>query len=326
MSEAGLDVRDLTVDYRLPEQTVRGANRVTFSVRPGERLGIVGESGSGKSTTALALIRMVTPPGHIAAGTIRLDGVDLTGLTDREFRAARLKLVSYIPQGAMNSLNPVKTIYSQMADAIVDHDVASASADVQKIVVEALAGVELPPETAKLFPHQLSGGMKQRVCIAIGMMLKPRLIVADEPTSALDVVTQRQVMGTLGRLQKSTGCCLILIGHDMGLMAQFVDKIAIMYAGRIIELGTTEQIFRDPRHPYTRMLIQSVPTLKNRGSMIGLPGTAPSLARLPPGCAFAPRCPSVMDICRAKPPGNFAVDADRVVACYLEEKPHVVPA
>ncbi len=315
----GLRVDRLTVEYRLPSGTIRGASEVSFTVEPGERLGIVGESGSGKSTTALALLRMITPPGRIAAGSILLDGVELTTLSPSQMRAARLKLVSYIPQGAMNSLNPVKTIGSQMLDAILDHDAAPTRALAMARVAEALRGVDLRPEVARSYPHELSGGMKQRVCIAIGMLLSPRLIVADEPTSALDVVTQRQVMETLGRLQKETGCCLILIGHDMGLMAQFVDRLAVMYAGRIVEIGSVAQTFREPRHPYTRMLIESVPTLENRGHLVGLPGTAPSLARLPPGCSFAPRCPSVMPICRGDRPPEVSIGRRRVVACRLEQ-------
>ncbi|MBV9812896.1 MAG: ABC transporter ATP-binding protein [Acetobacteraceae bacterium] len=182
---------------------------------------------------------------------------------------------------------------------------------------EALRDVGLSEQVKGLFPHQLSGGMKQRVCIAIGMLLHPQLIVADEPTSALDVVTQRQVMATLGRRQKATGCALILIGHDMGLMAQFVDRLAVMYAGRIVEIGAIEELFHAPRHPYTQQLIASVPTFAHRGRFLGIPGTAPSLARLPPGCSFAPRCRFAMDVCRGVRPALETVAPERQLACHL---------
>jgi peptide/nickel transport system ATP-binding protein len=317
----GLIVDGLSVAYPLAAGTVMGADAVSFAVRPGERLGVVGESGSGKSTTALALLRLIRPPGRIAAGRVVLNGTDLRALDDEAMRAARLRVVSYIPQGAMNSLNPVKTVAAQMRDAILDHGGRVAS----DAVARALDGVDLPSVAARLYPHQLSGGMKQRVCIAIGMLLRPQLIIADEPTSALDVVTQRQVMATLGRLQQETGACLILIGHDMGLMVQFVDRLAVMYAGRLVELGTIAEVFRTPRHPYTRMLIDSVPTFENRGNFVGIPGTTPSLARLPPGCAFAPRCRFAMAVCRKERPESRAVAPGRTVACHLEDDA-LVPA
>jgi peptide/nickel transport system ATP-binding protein len=320
----GLVVRDLTVEYYTDAGVIRGADHVSLSVRAGERLGIVGESGSGKSTTALALMRMIRPPGRITAGSVVLDGTDLLALSDDAMRSARLRLVSYIPQGAMNSLNPVKPIGGQIADAIIDHEAGITAAELRRRIADALAGVDLEPETARAYPHQLSGGMKQRVCIAIGMILQPRLIVADEPTSALDVVTQLQVMETLGRRQQDSNCCLILIGHDMGLMAQFVDRLAVMYAGRLVELGKLTEIFSAPLHPYTRMLIASVPSFSNRGHFVGIPGTTPSLHRLPHGCAFAPRCPAVMERCRAVRPEPIEVADGRLLACHLGMKQNAV--
>jgi peptide/nickel transport system ATP-binding protein len=314
---SGLIVRDLTVEYYTDAGVIRGADRVGFSVAAGQRLGIVGESGSGKSTTALALMRMIRPPGRISAGSVVLDGTDLLALSDDAMRSARLRLASYIPQGAMNSLSPVKAIGGQLADAIIDHEAGVTGAKLRQRVDAALAGVDLEPAIARAYPHQLSGGMKQRVCIAIGMILRPRLIVADEPTSALDVVTQLQVMETLGRRQQETNCCLILIGHDMGLMAQFVDHLAVMYAGRLVEFGGIDEMFATPRHPYTRMLIESAPSFANRGHFTGIPGTTPSLHRLPPGCAFAPRCPQAMARCRTERPELREV-AGRLVACHLE--------
>jgi peptide/nickel transport system ATP-binding protein len=318
----GLLVRDLTVEYYTDAGVIRGTDHVGLSVAAGERLGIVGESGSGKSTTALALMRMIRPPGRIAAGSVLLDGTDLLALSEEAMRSARLRLASYIPQGAMNSLNPVKPIGGQLADAIIDHEPGVRGADLRRRVEAALDGVELEPAIARAYPHQLSGGMKQRVCIAIGMILRPRLIVADEPTSALDVVTQLQVMETLGRRQRETNCCLILIGHDMGLMAQFVDRLAVMYAGRIVELGGIEEMFGSPHHPYTRLLIESVPSFANRGRFVGIAGTTPSLHRLPRGCAFAPRCPQAMDRCHTERPQPRAVGSGRLVACHLGAGSH----
>ena len=269
-------------------------------------------------------MRMIRPPGRIAAGSVLLDGTDLLALSDNDMRSARLRLVSYIPQGAMNSLNPVKPIGGQIADAIIDHEAGVTRAELRRRTEAALAGVELEPAIARAYPHQLSGGMKQRVCIAIGMILRPRLIVADEPTSALDVVTQLQVMETLGRRQQETDCCLILIGHDMGLMAQFVDRLAVIFtpgpAGR--SSAGIDEMFSAPRHPYTRMLIDSVPSFSNRGHFAGIPGTTPSLNRLPAGCAFAPRCPRAMQRCRVERPEPRQAEAGRLLACHLEAGSH----
>jgi peptide/nickel transport system ATP-binding protein len=315
----GLDVADLTVEYQGPEgRNLRGADAVSLAVRSGERLGVVGESGSGKSTTALGILQLVPPPGRIAGGRVVLNGTDLTTLHGEALRAARLRMISYIPQGAMNSLNPVSRIAAQLQEAIEDHDFPSDRRSAQRMIADALDSVDLPPRTAQLFPHELSGGMKQRVCIAIGMLLRPQLIIADEPTSALDVVTQRQVMATLGRLQRNAGSSLILIGHDMGLMAQFVEQLAVMYAGRVVECGAIRDMFRDPRHPYTRLLVEAVPSLSRRGHFVGIPGTVPSLADLPAGCSFAPRCPHAMDVCRTVRPGHTTLAGGRVVACHLE--------
>ena len=321
--EAGLVVDGLTVEYPTSNGRVLGADAISLRVRPGERLGLVGESGSGKTTTALAILTMIRAPGRIAAGRVVLNGTDLRTLDGEALRRSRLRLGSYIPQGAMNSLNPVLTVSAQLRDALADHGGPRGRREADALVGEALAGVDLPPRTARLFPHELSGGMKQRVCIAIGMLLRPQLIIADEPTSALDVVTQRQVMGTLGRRQAETGSCLILIGHDMGLMAQFVDRLAVMYAGRVVEEGPVAAMFRAPRHPYTKLLIESIPRFERRGEFVGIPGTAPSLARLPPGCSFAPRCRYAMDLCRRVRPAVDATEPDRVLACHLGADVHV---
>ena len=317
MTSSGLRVRDLTVVYRTDEGDVHAVDRASFDVGPGERLGIVGESGSGKTTTALALIQMLRPPGRVTAGTATIGDVDLLHLAPAEMRRHRLQTASYVPQGAMNSLNPVLTIGRQFRNALADHDVRPPEDELRARVHAALEGVELDPRVAGLYPHELSGGMKQRVCIAIGMLLGPRLIIADEPTSALDVVTQRQVMETLGRQQQATGAALILIGHDMGLMAQFVDRLAVMYAGRIVEIGTIREVLEAPRHPYSRALIASVPRLARRGELHGIAGVTPSLRRLPVGCAFHPRCAQAFDRCFSERPVLDGEIGEHRAACHL---------
>jgi peptide/nickel transport system ATP-binding protein len=217
----------------------------------------------------------------------------------------------------MNSLNPVMRIGAQMIDAIKAHEPEAAKSEMQERALEALESVDLKPAVSKMYPHELSGGMKQRVCIAIGILLKPQVIIADEPTSALDVVTQRQVMETIDRVQDKIGAAVILIGHDMGLMAQFVDKVAVMYAGRLAEVSTVRDMFTDPKHPYAQALIRSLPSLENKGVFQGIPGLAPALLRLPSGCAFHPRCPHVMEVCKTVRPDINTLPGDRQVACHL---------
>jgi oligopeptide/dipeptide ABC transporter ATP-binding protein len=315
-----LQVMDLEVTYYTDSGRARALDHVSFNLLPGEKLGLVGESGSGKSTMALAMMRMIKPPGRIEGGKVIVGDTDLTALSESEMRSARLSKISYIPQGAMNSLNPVVRIGAQMKDALKAHEPNMPSAEMQLRAEEALESVELKRSVARMYPHELSGGMKQRVCIAIGILLKPKVIIADEPTSALDVVTQRQVMETLDHIQHQLGAAIILIGHDMGLMAQFVDKVAVMYAGRFAELSTVREMFTDPMHPYAQALIESLPNLDNKGVFKGIPGLAPSLLRLPTGCAFHPRCPYTMEICKSVVPPFEQMPSGRFVACHLYDK------
>jgi peptide/nickel transport system ATP-binding protein len=217
----------------------------------------------------------------------------------------------------MNALNPVTRIGAQMLDAIQAHTARAARSEMEARAVQALQLVGLQPDVLRMYAHELSGGMQQRVCIAISILLRPKVIICDEPTSALDVVTQRQVMETIGRLQAELGAAVILIGHDMGLMAQFVNTVAVMYAGRLVEAGTVRDIFTDPLHPYTQALISSLPHLANKGVLRGIPGLAPSLLRLPAGCAFHPRCPYVMDVCRNVRPTFALLPGGRRAACHL---------
>jgi peptide/nickel transport system ATP-binding protein len=305
------------VRYHTPGGAVRAADDHTFSLRADERLGIAGESGSGKSTMALALLRLIKPPGRIESGEIWLDGQDLMTHTDEAMRRIRLARIGLVPQGSMNSLNPVLRIRDQVADALRDHGVRATRRELEARVKELLERVGLGAEVAGLFPHQLSGGMKQRVCIAVAMSLSPRVIVADEPTSALDVVVQKQVMDTLARAQADLGASVILVGHDMGLMAQFVDRLGIMYAGKLVEVSPIRDVITDPLHPYTRMLIASLPSLERKGVFQGIPGLPPPLRDLPAGCAFHPRCPLAIERCRTESPALREARPDAWAACHL---------
>jgi peptide/nickel transport system ATP-binding protein len=312
-----LRVEDLHVHYATDAGLIRAAQGVSFSLRGEERLGLVGESGSGKSTTVLALLRMIKPPGRIAGGKIILDGVDLLTRSEAQMRAMRFADISLIPQGAMNSLNPVMRIRNQIQDTIRYHDRYFPTRLYRERIHQLLDSVGLDPAVADVYPHELSGGMKQRVCIAMGIALEPKVIVADEPTSALDVVVQRQVMETLGHVQTNIGAGLILVGHDMGLMAQFVNTIGVMYAGRLVELRPVEEIFENPLHPYTQMLISSLPSLEGKRQFRGIPGITPSLLNPPPGCAFHPRCPKAMDHCSSIAPTLQTVARGEQVSCHL---------
>ena len=317
-----LRVVDLKVSYYTDAGRATALDGVTLSLEAGEKLGLVGESGSGKSTMALAMMRMIKPPGRIEGGEVIVGDTNLTKLSDEEMLKARLSKIAYIPQGAMNSLNPVLRIGRQMMDAIKAHDPEAGKAEMQERCMEALTSVDLKPEVFRMYAHELSGGMKQRVCIAIGILLKPQVIIADEPTSALDVVVQRQVMETLERLQKQMGVAIILIGHDMGLMAQFVDRLAVMYAGKFADLSPIRDTFHEPLHPYTQLLISSLPSLEVKGVFKGIPGLPPSLLSLPSGCLFHPRCPHAMDICTKQVPRFEQVRPQRWVACHLYEVSH----
>jgi peptide/nickel transport system ATP-binding protein len=312
-----LGVRDLRVYYHTTEGPVKAVDGVTFSLKEGERFGLVGESGSGKSTAAFGILRLTRPPAQIESGSVALNGVDLLQLPEAELRKMRFSQISLIPQGAMNSLNPVMRIREQLMDVIQEHEKGVPKAELEARVRDLLEMVGLKKETARMYPHQLSGGMKQRVCIAMAIALRPKIIIADEPTSALDVVTQRQVMETLARVQEILNASVILVGHDMGLMAQFVDTIGVMYAGRLVEVGPVIELFKDPLHPYSRLLISSLPSLEVKGAFKGIPGIAPSLRRPPPGCHFHPRCPNVMSRCTVEPPTLVEVQPRRWVACHL---------
>jgi oligopeptide/dipeptide ABC transporter ATP-binding protein len=324
MSQPLLRIQDLRTYYMTPAGAVKAADGVTLTVNQGERFGLVGESGCGKSTTVMSVLRLVPPPGRIVDGHIYLASRkddswedDLVTLSDAEMKGVRWTRISLIPQGAMNSLNPVMRIYDQMADAIWSHESGESRAALQDRVADLLTSVGLTAEVMGVYPHQLSGGMKQRVCVAMAIALNPQLIIADEPTSALDVVVQRLVMQTIIEMQERIGASVILIGHDMGLQAQFVDRLCVMYAGQVAEVGAVRDMFKDALHPYTRLLIEAIPSIRVKKRPTSIPGLPPALLQPPPGCLFHPRCPQVMDTCREVVPELQEVKPGHVVACHL---------
>jgi oligopeptide/dipeptide ABC transporter ATP-binding protein len=312
-----LQVRDLRVYYHTPLGPVKAVDGVSFSLKVGERFGLVGESGSGKSTIALTLLRLLKPPARIEGGQILLDGNDLVALSDGDVRLTRLATVALIAQGAMNSLNPVIRVGGQIVDGLQDHNERLSRSALTARVRELLERVGLKPEVAHMYPHELSGGMKQRVVIAIAISLRPKVIVADEPTSALDVVVQMQIMETLRKVQQELGAGVILVGHDMGLMAQFVDRLGVMYAGKLVEISPVHDIFAVPLHPYSALLIASLPSLTAKSKLQGIPGLPPSLLNRAGGCPFYARCPKAMDVCLAEEPPLRELQPGRWVACHL---------
>ncbi len=324
MTSAVLQVSDLRVTYYTDSGRTRAVDGVNLTLYAGERLGLVGESGCGKSTMALALMRMIKPPGRIESGSAivgdETDNVDMLKLNEEQVLQARLSRIAYIPQGAMNSLNPVMRIGVQMIDAIQAHRPKATKTEMREQAEAALESVELKRGVFHMYAHELSGGMKQRVCIAIGILLSPKVIIADEPTSALDVVVQRQVMETICKVQEKIGATVILIGHDMGLMCQITNRVAVMYAGKLVELSTVREMFTNPMHPYAKALIASLPNLDNKGVFRGIPGLAPSLLKLPSGCVFHPRCQYAMDVCKTTMPQQSVTKSGRYVYCHLYDK------
>jgi oligopeptide/dipeptide ABC transporter ATP-binding protein len=308
-----LDVSDLRVYYQTTYGPVKAVDGVSFQVNAGERYGLIGESGSGKSTIALSLLRLLKPPGEIKSGHVTLDGIDLITLDDEQMRQLRLAEVALVTQGAMNSLNPVIRIRDQISDGYRNHGINPTRDEITAL----LARVDLPAEVADMYPHQLSGGMKQRVCIAIAISLHPKLIIADEPTSALDVVVQRRVMLILKKLQQEMGVSVILIGHDMGLMAQFADRVGVMYAGRLVEESLVNDLFSRPQHPYSQLLMNSLPNLEEKSEFQVAPGAPPSLLDLPSGCVFHPRCPYAFQRCIVEVPLLKKIATDHRAACHL---------
>jgi len=310
-----LEVRDLVTEFRTEHGTVRAVDRVSFEIEPGKTLGMVGESGSGKSVTALSILRLVpAPPGRIAGGEIRYRGRNLLELPVKEMRGIRGNDISMIFQEPMTSLNPVFTAGDQVAEAVRLHRRVSRSQALE-VAVEMfrLVGIASPAERVRSYPHQLSGGMRQRVMIAMALVCRPDLLIADEPSTALDVTIQAQILDLLRRLQGELGMSILLITHDLGVVAETCEEVVVMYAGRIVERARTADLFASPRHHYTAGLLRSVPGFQSGSArLLEIPGMVPSLHQLPHGCKFRDRCPAAQERCREEEPELLPLGASRV--------------
>jgi len=316
-----LEVSDLSVEYITDTGSVVAVDHVSFGLSPGEFIGIVGESGCGKSTLLFGIAQLLSPPARISGGSVCFRGRNMVGLTDEELATVRWKNLSVVMQSAMNALNPVRSIGAQFRDAMRAHGVTSKE-QIADRSAEVLKMVGIDPVHLRSYPHQLSGGMRQRSMIAMAMLFTPELVIMDEPTSALDVVAQRSLMVQIKELQAEFGFAVIFVTHDMSLVSHFSDQLMVMYAGRVDELGATRRIFDSPLHPYTAGLMEAFPSIRGpRRALTGIPGSPPDLARPPQGCRFAPRCPKVMTRCRTTPPELYLVDG-RQVRCFLYDGTH----
>jgi oligopeptide transport system ATP-binding protein len=315
-----LEVRDLHVEFHTREGVAHAVNGVSYSVDQGETLAVLGESGSGKSVTAQAVMGILDlPPGRITGGEVLFQGRDLLKLKEKERRRIRGARMAMIFQDALSSLNPVLSVGAQLGEMFTVHRGMSRR-DAKAKSIELMDRVRIPAARERVgqYPHQFSGGMRQRIMIAMAMALEPSLIIADEPTTALDVTVQAQVMELLAGLQRDLNMGLILITHDLGVVADVADKIAVMYAGRIVETAPVHAIYQAPAHPYTRGLLDSIPRLDQKGrELYAIKGLPPSLLHIPPGCAFNPRCPLAQDVCRTDVPPLFEVAEGRRSACYF---------
>ena len=313
-----LDVKNLRVNYVVDKSVVEAVNGISFSIEPGETLGLVGETGAGKTTTALSIVRLVQdPPGKIVDGEIVFDGEDLLKLKKGEMRKIRGNQISVIFQDPMTALNPIMTMGDQIAEVIKTHNkVSKAEAMIQ--AMEMLEKVGIPAERAKDYPHQFSGGMKQRIVIAIALACNPKLLIADEPTTALDVTIQAQVLELMNELKKEFNMSMLLITHDLGVVVETCDKVAIMYAGEIVESGDLKDIFTEAKHPYTIGLFKSLPTLdKTVHRLQPIDGLMPDPAALPEGCSFHPRCPHCTEKCKLVDPKPVEVSPGHIVKCLM---------
>ena len=319
MAEASLlEVAELVTEFRTDRGVVRAVDGVSFDIPRGKTLAVVGESGCGKSVTALSIMRLIPePPGRIRSGAVRYGGKDLLALGEAEMRSIRGNQISMIFQEPMTSLNPVYTVGEQVAEAVRLHQRKSRREAMQAAIeMFRLVGIPAPEERVRNHPHQLSGGMRQRVMIAMALACRPDLLVADEPTTALDVTIQAQILDLLRKLQEELGMSILLITHDLGVVAESCDEVVVMYAGRVVERAVTEDLFAQPRHPYTAGLMRSIPSYRAAGARPGrlqeIPGMVPSLHELPAGCKFQDRCPAVSERCRAEEPALTRIGASQV--------------
>ena len=313
-----LEVNNLRTYFFTLRGVVKAVDGVSLKLNKGETLGIVGESGCGKSTLAWSLLRLVPPPGKIVSGSIKIDGIEITRMSEAELRRKiRWKKISMIFQGAMNALNPVYTVGDQITEPLILHAGMSKDKAWNK-AAQLMKAVGLSPEILERYPHELSGGQKQRVVIAMAIALEPDIVIADEPTTALDVVVQAQILNLMKKLHRERGISIILITHDLGVVTELSEKIAVMYAGKIVEMGSAEEIFEKPLHPYTQALIRAVPRLTGDIHKLEyIPGSPPDLRRPPRGCRFHPRCPKRFEPCDKEEPPLEEVEKNHWVACWL---------
>jgi len=318
MPQALLEVKNLRVEFPTRHGTLLALDDISFDIAPGEILGVVGESGAGKSLTGAAIIGLLEPPGRIAAGEIRLDGRRIDNLAPSEMRQVRGRQIGAIFQDPLTSLNPLYTVGHQLVETIQTHlPLNAAQAKERAIDLLRQTGIPAPEARVEQYPHQFSGGMRQRVVIALALAAEPRLIVADEPTTALDVSIQAQIIALLRRLAREHGASVMLVTHDMGVIAETCDRVAVMYAGRIVELGPVQQVIHHPAHPYTQGLMGSIPAMdEDRERLLQIDGAMPRLNAIPSGCAFNPRCPQAKARCRQERPDLLDAGATRA-ACWL---------
>jgi oligopeptide/dipeptide ABC transporter ATP-binding protein len=317
-----LQVSDLQTHYVSfgGERVIKAVDRVSFTLEEGQTLGIVGESGCGKTTTCLSIVGLLPAAARIVGGSIEFAGQDLARLSQREMRRIRGAQIAMILQDPMASLNPLFSIYTQVAEPAYYHR-ALRGRSLRERVRELLNAVRIPSPMLRMreYPHQMSGGMRQRIVGAIALAGGPRLIIADEPTTNLDVTIQAQYLDLLKELQEKTGVAIIFVTHNLGIVARMCDKLAVMYAGKIVEAGSVRDLFTTPKHPYTKALLGSMPKLGSKEKLLAIPGQPPDLATLPPGCAFHPRCPEALPICACEEPGEVRVDGSRTARCWLAE-------
>jgi peptide/nickel transport system ATP-binding protein len=326
--ETLIEVAGLYVEYGFGEGAVHAVADANLSLHRGEVLGLAGESGSGKSTLAYAMTRLLRPPGIITAGQVKFGGtVDLLAATAHEIRGLRWNDIAVVLQASMNALNPVLRIGTLFADALRAHRPGISRAAIRQRSAELLEMVGIPADRLRSYPHELSGGMRQRVLIAAALALNPSVVIMDEPTTALDVVTQREILEELMRLRDELNFAVLFITHDLSLLVEIADSVAVMYAGRLVENGPASAIYRAPRHPYSHGLLNSFPRLHGpRQVMEGIPGSPPDLRTPPPGCSFNPRCRYAFDKCRTDPhPPLFTLDGGRAAACWLQDGTETVP-
>jgi len=312
-----LEVCGLTTTYRTERGVIRAVDDVSFHLDAGESLGLVGESGCGKSTLGYSLLRELPPGGSVEAGRVLFDGRDLLPLPEEEMRRVRWQKISMVFQGAMNSLNPVYRVFDLLDAAVRVHE-DLPTRDVHARVRHALSLAGFPEDRARSYPHELSGGMKQRAVIALALVCNPRLVIADEPTTALDVVVQDAILRRLRRIQRELQLTFLLISHDIGVIAQFCDRVGVMYAGQIVEIGSVRRIFRAPRHPYSLALVRSIPDIVGpKHALASIPGSPPDLHEPPPACRFAARCPAARAICREQAPPIVSLAPGEWSRCHF---------